>query len=273
MIRRGKGRPSKGERNIIVEVLDAIPQDGSYIRVNKLREETKMSTSTLTNALFYLYMTGTIEKKDVRLKRGHGVEYKLSVHRGLVGLNSLIKHKRDNLLQTAEDNQQKPPTHIMLSMEYVQASYLCNMLSIVDKFILDSFKLYADAEEDQKDKVFDTYWYIIKGLLKSIRDLVSLGFSDYTYSISNRARSNRFTDSLNISINKSAQILGLNENYLPDNLKKHLSGDLVEKEMDKPEMIENEYKKKIEWMEKWRTSALRDIELIYLQGMFKFDEI
>lgn len=263
----------KGERNIIDEVLQAIPQDGSYIRVNELIKKTKMSPSTLTNALFYLSMTGAIEKKDVRLKRGHGVEYKLSPHFGLVDLNSLIKNRLDNLIQTAEDNQRTPPTHIMLSMDYVQASYLCNMLSIVDDLILDSFKLYAYAEEDQKDKVLDTYSYIIKGLLRSLRDLVSLGFSDFAYSISKRARSNRFTDSLNISIDKSAQIMGLKENYLPDDLKKLLSGNLIEKEMDKPEMKEIEYRKKLRWVEKWRISALSDIERTYLQGMLRFNEI
>jgi hypothetical protein len=63
------------------------------------------------------------------------------------------------------------------------------------------------------------------------------------------------------------------ENYLIDELKKHLSGDFVEQEMDKPEMKENDYKKKIEWMEKWRTSVLSDIELIHLQAMIKLDEI
>ncbi len=264
---KGKGRPCKGERNIIAEVLEAIPQDGSYIRVNKLIEKTKMSPATLTKALFYLYLTGAVEKKDVRLKRGHGVEYKLSPHFGLVDLNSLIEKKRDNLIQTAEDNQQTPPTHIMLSMEYVQTFYLCNMLSTVDMFILDSFKLYADAEEDQKDKVFDTYSYIIKGVLESLRGLVSLGFSDYAYSISKRARSNLFTDSLNISIDKSAQIMGLKENYSPDYLKKLLTGNLVEKEMDKPAMEEIEYQKRLHWMEKWNTSGLTDVELTYLRHM------
>lgn len=274
-----KQRQNKEERNIIDKVLEALPKDGTPIRAKDLEKEAKMSSRSFYKALSYLEMIGAVEKKRVPSARATGIEYNLfpyfpyyrsNPYYRSVNFNTYIETQCIDLTNTAEENLQTPPEHIMLTKDYMQASHLCDLLSMVDEVILKYFKNYTDSENvDRRDRDFETCVYVIKHMLEKMTNIASTGFSDFAYSITKRARSTRFTDSLNISIDKSAQIMGLKETFLPDDIKKMLSSNLVEKEMNKPENKEKEYEKRIQWMEKWSTSDLPDIESTYLKFILR----
>lgn len=123
------------ERDIIIEVLEALPKDGSPIRVKELKNRIKMSSASLYKVLPQLEMIGIIQKNRVHSTRAIGVEYSLSKDFELFSKN----------------------------LDY--------MLCIINKLILESFKKYAEAEKDQKDIIFDTYLSSIIGLLKAYKAL------------------------------------------------------------------------------------------------------
>lgn len=123
------------ERDIIIEVLEALPKDGGPIRVKELKNRIKMSSASLYKVLPQLEMIGIIQKNRVHSTRAIGVEYSLSKDFELSSKN----------------------------LDY--------MLGIINKLILESFKKYAEAEKDQKDIIFDTYLSSIIGLLKAYKAL------------------------------------------------------------------------------------------------------
>lgn len=123
------------ERDIIIEVLDALPKDGGPIRVKELKNRVKMSSASLYKVLPRLEMMGIIQKNIVHSTRAIGVEYSLSKDFELFSKN------------------------------------LDHMLGTIDKLILELFKKYAEAEKDQKDIIFDTYLSSIIGLLKAYKAL------------------------------------------------------------------------------------------------------
>jgi predicted transcriptional regulator len=259
----------KEKENIIDKVLGALPKDGSPIRAKDLEKKAKMNSRSFYKALSYLELIGAVEKKKVPSKRATGIEYNLFPHYRSVNLNTYIQNQCNDLIKAAFENQQTPQ-HIMLTKDYMQASYLCDLVSMADEAILKCLKNYADSEDTgRRDRELETCVYLIKHILEKMSNIASVGFSDFSYSITKRARSTRFSDALNISIDKSAKIMGLKENYLPDDIKKLLSGNLVENEMDKPEMKEIEYQKKLRLMEKWSTSQLSDLERDYLKFILK----
>jgi predicted transcriptional regulator len=142
MLRRGKGRPHKGERNIVAEVLEAIPRDGSYIRVNELREKTKMSSTTLTKGLLYLKEMGIIDRRHSFSGRAIGTEYGISPDFGWINLH------RDN-----------------------RCKNLDKIMQVVDKLILELFRQYYSAEDTQKEMIFDANLSIIIRFLKLCKTL------------------------------------------------------------------------------------------------------
>lgn len=123
------------ERDIIIEVLEELPKDGTPIRAKDLEKKVKMSSRSFYKAISYLEMMGIIQKNRVPSTRAIGVEYSLSKDFELFSKN----------------------------LDY--------MLGIINKLILESFKKYAEAEKDQKDIIFDTYLSSIIGLLKAYKAL------------------------------------------------------------------------------------------------------
>lgn len=189
MTKNKMGRPHKynNRRNIIFEVLQSLPQDGSPIRFKDLRVQVKMSSATLSKALFYLCTIGVISKHDVPSHRGKGVEYQRASWNIFGDMEYQIKYVRENLIKQKADNE-KPD--IVSGYEFTQVIQLCYYLGYLNTIIIHALKHYADAENSQKDALLETHLYAINGMItKLLTKLVNepLGMSDFTYIVSSRA--------------------------------------------------------------------------------------
>jgi DNA-binding HxlR family transcriptional regulator len=134
----------QNQRNIIYEILESLPKDGTPIRFRDIRKKVKMSLSTLSKGLLDLKEMGVIDKRQVPSARAKGVEYNISQEFGLIDLYRNIEDKCKNLDR---------------------------ITCITDKLILELFEHYDNAEENQKEMIFNTYLSIIIRFLKLCKTL------------------------------------------------------------------------------------------------------
>jgi DNA-binding HxlR family transcriptional regulator len=134
----------QNQRDIIYEILESLPKDGTPIRFKDLRKKVKMSSSTLTKGLLDLKEIGVVDKRQVPSIRAKGVEYSISPEFGLIDLYRNIEDKCKNLDR---------------------------ITCIADKLILELFEHYDNAEENQKETIFNAYLSIIVRFLKLCRSL------------------------------------------------------------------------------------------------------
>lgn len=134
----------QNQRDIIYEILESLPQDGTPIRYKDLRKKVKMSSATLTKGLSDLKEIGIVDRRQVYSTRAIGIEYSISPDFGLIGLYRDMEGKCKNLDQ---------------------------ITCIADKLILELFKHYDNAEESKKEIMFSAYLSIIIRFLKLCRTL------------------------------------------------------------------------------------------------------
>ncbi len=188
MIKNNKiGRPQKINkgRNIVFEVLQSLPQDGSPIRFKDLRERVDMSSATLSKALFYLCSIGEINKLRVPSQRGKGIVYQKAPDNPVSQVN-WTENAREQLIQTKNEKSEA----ILKDFEFIHASELCLQVSVITQAIFNSLKCYADSDRNKRDALLETHLYLINGLIKELsKKLVDepLGMSDFTYNICFRA--------------------------------------------------------------------------------------
>ncbi len=193
MIKNKKGRPQKINkgRNIIFEVFQSLPQDGSPIRFKDLREKVSMSSATLSKALFYLCSIGQVVKYQVHSQRGKGIVYQKAKYPlapdSLISHEYLIKNSREWLIKV---QNKKPETEsIYDDFEFRHASVVCKRIGVIAGAIVNALLCYAAANKNKKDAVLETHLYLISGLIKEIcRNFIDepFGMSYPTYSICSR---------------------------------------------------------------------------------------
>lgn len=133
-------------RDTVCEILRSLPQDGTPIRFSDLRKKVKMSSATLSKGLCLLSEMGLVIRKRVHSEKGIGIEYSMDF--GLVDFYSNIENK-------------------CKSLDLIR--------SITDKLVLDLFKHYDDAEEDQKEIIFDGHLSVITRFLRLCKTLRGTG--------------------------------------------------------------------------------------------------
>src|SRR3990167_10574051 len=134
----------QNQRDILYEILESFPKDGTPIRFKYLRKKVKMSSSTLTKGLLDLKEIGAIDRRQVYSTRAIGIEYSISPDFGSIYLSRDIEGKCKNLDQ---------------------------ITIIADKLILELFERYDNAEENKKEIIFDAHLSIIIRFLKLCRTL------------------------------------------------------------------------------------------------------
>ncbi|VVB91666.1 Uncharacterised protein [uncultured archaeon] len=214
MIKNKKGRPQKIKkgRNIIFEVFQSLPQDGSPIRFKDLREKVSMSSATLSKALFYLCSIGQVIKSRVHSQRGKGIEYqkaKYPLAPGiLIGHEDIIKNSREWLIK---NQNEKPETEsIYDDFEFEHASVLCEGIGVIAGAIINALKSYADADKNKKDAVLETHLYLISGLIKEIsKNFIDepFGMSNFTYNMCFRWAGEKLSLTLDDVIIDAAKVM------------------------------------------------------------------
>ncbi len=118
----------QNQRDILYELLELFPQNGTPIRAKDLEKKVKMSSRSFYKSLYYLETIGIIEKKKVPSTRAVGIEYNISPDFGMIDLD--------------------------------------HVTCVTNRLILELFSNYDGAEEDQKEVIFDTHLSIIIRFLK-----------------------------------------------------------------------------------------------------------
>lgn len=241
------GRPQKTKgRNIIFEALQALPEDGKPIRFKDLRTKVKMSSATLSKALFYLCSNGQVIKFQVHSQRGKGITYQKVPTNPASNENwnknireLLIKNKR---IRTTSEN-------ILSDFEFFHAQQLCINVSTITQAIFNALKSYADSNKYNKDAVLETHLYVIKGLITELsKNMINdIGMSNFTYNICFRGCAT-LSNNLYGVLEDASKVMGWEDNgmkglknmtYLSENpaekLKELLQGNRLEIEKLKQE--------------------------------------
>lgn len=123
----------RNQRDIVHEILESLPQDGTPVRAKDLEKKAKMSSRSFYKALSYLEIIGAVEKKKVPSSRATGIEYSIS------------------------------PDFVAIDLERI--------VCISERLVLQLFSNYDNAEENKKETIFDIRLLAIVRFLKLCKTL------------------------------------------------------------------------------------------------------